>query len=54
MLAEFFDITKDSRELFAGLKVAENEALCREWMNRDPVIFLSLKMEQTSLKPWKC
>ena len=43
MLAEFFDITKDSRELFAGLRVAENEALCREWMNRDPVIFLSLK-----------
>lgn len=43
MLAEFFDITKDSRELFAGLKVAENEALCREWMNRYPVIFLSLK-----------
>ena len=43
MLAEFFDITKDSRDLFAGLKVAENEALCREWMNRYPVIFLSLK-----------
>ena len=43
MLAEFFDITKDSRALFAGLKVAENEALRREWMNRYPVIFLSLK-----------
>ena len=43
MLAEFFDITKDSRELFAGLKVSANEELCREWMNRYPVIFLSLK-----------
>ena len=43
MLAEFFDNTKDSRDLFAGLKVAENEALCREWMNQYPVISLSLK-----------
>ncbi len=43
MLAEFFDITKDSRNLFAGLKVSANEALCKEWMNEYPVIFLSLK-----------
>ena len=43
MLADFFDITKDSRELFAGLKVSANEALCKEWMNQYPVIFLSLK-----------
>ena len=43
MLAEFFDITKDSRDLFAGLKVSANEELCREWMNQYPVIFLSLK-----------
>ena len=32
MLASFFDITQKSRDLFAGLKVAENEKLCREWM----------------------
>ena len=43
MLADFFDITKDSRDLFAGLKVAENEALCKKWMNQYPVISLSLK-----------
>lgn len=43
MLAEFFDITKDSRDLFAGLKVSTNEELCKEWMNQYPVIFLSLK-----------
>ena len=43
MLAEFFDITKDSRDLFAGLKVSANKALCKEWMNKYPVIFLSLK-----------
>ncbi len=43
MLAEFFDVTKSSQQLFAGLKVAENEKLCREWMNQYPVIFLTLK-----------
>ena len=43
MLSCFFDITKDSRALFAGLKVSANEKLCGEWMNRYPVISLSLK-----------
>ncbi len=42
-LAEFFDITKNSRELFAGLKVSGNEAFCKKWMNQYPVIFLTLK-----------
>ena len=43
MLAEFFDITKNSRELFSVLKVAENKKLCSEWMNQYPVISLTLK-----------
>lgn len=43
MLASFFDIRKDSRELFAGLKIAENRRLCDEWMNGYPVVFLTLK-----------
>ena len=43
MLAEFFDIERNGRELFAGLKVSANEELCGEWMKRYPVIFLSLK-----------
>ena len=43
MLASFLDIERKSRELFAGLKVAENENLCREWMNQYPVISLTLK-----------
>ncbi len=43
MVAEFFDITKDSKKLFAGLKVAANEKLCNEWMNQYPVIYLTLK-----------
>lgn len=43
MLASFFDARKDSSELFEGLKIAENNKICREWMNQYPVIFLSLK-----------
>ncbi len=42
-LAEFFDITKESKALFAGLEVSENQAFCDEWMNQYPVIFLTLK-----------
>ena len=43
MLASFFDITRNSQDLFAGLKITENEELCREWMNQYPVIFLTFK-----------
>ena len=43
MLASFFDITRNSRQCFAGLKVSQNEALCGKWMNQYPVIFLTLK-----------
>lgn len=43
MLSEFFDIRKDSRELFAGLSIAREETLCKNWMNRYPVLFLSFK-----------
>lgn len=43
MLASFFDILRDSRDLFEGLKIAEDQKLCELWMNQWPVIFLSLK-----------
>lgn len=43
MLADFFDIRKDSRALFDGLYIAGNKSLCAEWMNQCPVIFLTLK-----------
>ncbi len=43
MLEAFFDIRKDSRKLFAGLEIEENQELCQKWMNQWPVIFLSLK-----------
>lgn len=43
MLEDFFDISRDSKAHFSGLKIAENTAVCDEWMNQYPVIFLSLK-----------
>ena len=43
MLDSFFDIRKDSKELFEGLSIAEDESLCQEWMNQWPTIFLTLK-----------
>ena len=43
MLSSFFDIRKDSRELFEGLNVAEDTSLCQEWMNQWPTIFLTFK-----------
>ena len=43
MLANFFDIRKDSKAMFAGLQISKNAALCKEWMNQWPVLFLSFK-----------
>ena len=43
MLADFFDIRKDSRDLFAGLEIMKEIELCKEWMNQWPVMFVSFK-----------
>ena len=42
MLRSFFETGSDS-SLFDGLYIAENKALCEEYMGKYPVIFLSLK-----------
>lgn len=42
-IESFFDIRRDSREVFAGLNVMKHEAFCAEWMNQYPVMSLSLK-----------
>ena len=34
MLDSFFDIRRDSRDLFEGLKIAEDQKLCELWMNQ--------------------
>lgn len=43
MLAEFFDIRRDSSRLFEGLSIADHKEVCRDWMNRYPVLFLSFR-----------
>ena len=43
MLSHFFDIRKDSKTMFQGLKIAENTELCDEWMNQWPVLFISFR-----------
>jgi hypothetical protein len=41
MLKEFFDITADSKDLFAGLKISHSEYMDK--MNTKPVIYFSFK-----------
>ena len=44
MMESFFDVRRDSQEVFAGSKIIANHPdFCREWMNQYPVLFLSLK-----------
>ncbi len=43
MLEHFFDIRKDSRPLFDGLEIMQDAALCSEWMNQYPTIFVSFR-----------
>ena len=43
MLADFFDIEKDSRRNFEGLEVSRYEQLCHTWMNQYPTVFLTFK-----------
>lgn len=46
MLENFFDIRKDSKGLFEGLEIIQDQDLCEEWMNQWPVVFLSFKSVQ--------
>lgn len=43
MLANFFDVRKDSRDIFEGLEIAGERELCEKWRNQCPTLFLSLK-----------
>lgn len=43
MLESFFDITRDSRDVFEGLDILKHKEFCIEWMNQYPVMMLSLK-----------
>lgn len=43
MLESFFNIQKDSGKLFEGLKISDNQELCKRWMNQYPTVFVSFK-----------
>lgn len=43
MLENFFDIKKNSRDLFAGLEISASEKLCSQWMNQCPTVSLSFR-----------
>jgi len=43
MLQAFFQIGQDHKNIFAGLDISRESDLCLEYMNKYPVIFLTLK-----------
>lgn len=43
MLRSFFDLREDSQDIFKGLDVMADEMAVNDWMNKYPVIYLSLK-----------
>lgn len=44
MMESFFDVRRDSSDVFAGRKILVNHPdFCKEWMNQYPVLFLSFK-----------
>lgn len=43
MLESFFDIGRNSRDVFEGLAIMKHTKFCEEYMNRYPVLFISLK-----------
>ena len=43
MLANFFDIQKDSKALFEGLEVSKDTTLCEQRRNQWPVLFVSFR-----------
>lgn len=43
MLANFFDICRESHSMFKDLEITKEEAICAQWQNQWPVLFLSFK-----------
>ena len=43
MMESFFDITRDSRDVFAGLDIEKHADFCAAWMNQYPVLSISFK-----------
>ena len=43
MFENFFNIEKNSRDIFEGLNITNHESFCEEYMNKYPVLFISFK-----------
>ena len=43
MLRHFFDVNKDSKTLFDGLKIMEHNDIVEKYLNTYPVVFLTMK-----------
>lgn len=43
MMENFFNIMKESREIFDGLEISKHQEFCEEWQNKYPVLFVSFK-----------
>ena len=43
MMESFFDISRDSKDVFEGLNIMKHEKFCSDWMNQYPVLFITLK-----------
>ena len=43
MIENFFNIRKDSKDIFDGLAITGHKDFCEEWMNQYPVLFISFK-----------
>ena len=43
MLECFFDIRKDSKDLFKNLEISKETEICNKWLNKYPTVFISFK-----------
>ena len=43
MLESFFDMSRDSRDVFQNLSIMRHEEVCARWMNQYPVLAVSFK-----------
>ncbi len=42
-LFEFFDINKNSNNIFNGLSISKNFDICNKWMNKYPTVYITLR-----------
>ena len=43
MMENFFNVRKESGDLFQGLAISRHQEFCKKWMNQYPVLFVSFK-----------